>query len=150
MDVGLLIGWSPFVREALKRRFGIPVPQLRTSVAACGSLGKDVDWSIEPDGYGAFVQELACSRVHVGAAAGGNDAHLSLDKPRDETTLAVSKIMFPIALEDFGGRKSGCVLDRCVTIDKRQPEPPRETPPDGRFSDPHQPDQHNWAVEALP
>lgn len=58
--------------------------------------------------------------------------------------------MLSVSLEDFGRGETGGVLDRGVAVDERKAEPPRETAPDGGFSNTHQPHQHDRPVEALP
>ena len=149
VDMGLLVRLAPLGREALQRSLGIPVPELGTRVATRSPFGKDVNGRVKPDGDRALVQQLARSRVDVGAAARRDDSDLAFDKPRDEPPFSIAKIMLAIALEDLGGREPGGVLDRRVAVDERQAEPPREAAADRRLSYAHQPHQHDRPVKAV-
>ena len=81
-------------------------------------------------------------------AAGRDDANFALDEPCDQAPFPVAEIGFAVALEDFGGRIAGGILDRRIAVDERQAEPPREAPADGRFAGAHQADKDDWAIEA--
>ena len=107
VDVRFLVGRPALLGQALERRLGIAVAELRARVAARRSLGEDVDRRVEPDGDRALVEQLARARVDEGAAAGGDDPHLALDQARDQPPLAVAEILLAKAFEHFGGGKAG-------------------------------------------
>ena len=63
--------------------------------------------------------------------------------------LAVAKVAFAKAFEDFGRGIAGSVLDLGVAVDERQAEALGKASPDRRLANPHQTDQHYRPVETL-
>src|SRR5207253_9751547 len=53
-------------------------------------------------------------------------------------------------LEYLGRTAAGGVLDRRVAVDEGQAQPLGEAAPHRRLAYPHQSDQHDWPVKALP
>ena len=150
MDVRLLVGRTPLGGEALEHGLGIAIAKLGARIAARGAFGEDIDRCIQPDGYRALVQQLARARIDKGAAARRDHPNLTLDQPRDEPPFPIAKVALAIAFEDFGGGETGRVLDRTVAVDEGQAETLGQAPPDRRFSNTHQSDQHDGPVETLP
>ena len=148
VKVRLGIEWPPLVGQPAKRFSAIRGPEERTRVAAACPVGQHLDRRIEPDGDRAFVEDSAGAGIDERPAAGRDDSNLSFDQASDQAPLAVAKIGFAVALEHFGGRKTGGILDFGIAVDKGQAEPPGETPADGRFAGAHQADEDDRAVEA--
>lgn len=150
VDMCLFVGGAPLVKETLESRFGIAVSELGPGVPARGPLGQNIDWGVEPDRDRPVIEKLSGTRIDISAASGRDHSHSALvDQPGDETPLAISKIVFAIAFEHFGGREACRVLDCGVTVDELQAKALCKTPADGRFSYSHQPHQHDRPIEAL-
>ena len=149
VNMGRRVRWCPLFGQAFERALRIAVAEQRPGVPARSPFGENVDGSIEPDRDRARIEKVAGSRIDEHPAAGGDDPDLAVDQAGDEAPLAVAEIFLSKSFEDLGRRKPGRILDRCVAIDKGQPESLREPAPDGRFADSHQPDKDDGTVEML-
>ena len=146
----LFVGRAPLVKETLESRFRIAVPELGPGVPARGPLSQNLDRGVEPDRDRPVIEKRSGARIDVSAASGRDHSHSALvDQPGDETPLAISKIVFAIAFEHFGGRKASGVLDCGVTVDELQAKALCKTPADSRFTYSHEPDQHDRPIKAL-
>ena len=96
------VGRPALLRQPFERALGSSLRSCGAGVAARGALGEDVDRRVEPDGDRAVIEQLARSRVDIGAAAGRDDPDMALDQPRHQPPLAIAEIAFAKALENLG------------------------------------------------
>ena len=149
VNVRFGIGRPPLIGQLLKHNPWIAVAQLCAGVPACGSLGQNLDWRVEPDSDRALVEKLTGPWIDKRTAARRNNPDLAFDQSGDQSSFTVTEVAFAEALEYFGCGIARRVLDFGIAVDERQAQPAGEAPPDCRFSDPHQPDQHHGAAETL-
>ena len=73
----------------------------------------------------SIVEKLARARINIRTAAGRDHPDIALiHQACNEAPLAIAKVVFAVALEDFGRRESSGILDRCVAVDELQAETP--------------------------
>jgi len=149
MDLRFLIHRLALFGEARQRCRTISTPEQGTRVSAARSFGENIDRSVKPDGNRPLVEQVSRSRVDESPATGSNDAHLTLNQPRDQAAFAVAKVGFAVAFEQFGGRRPRSLLDRHVAVDEGKAKPLRQATADGGLPRTHQADENDRPVKNI-
>jgi hypothetical protein len=66
-----------------------------------------------------IADQCTGSRIHKGAAAGGQDAGWAREEALDDTPLALPEFVLAMALKKFGDAAGGSLLDFMVGVPKR-------------------------------
>ena len=144
-QVGLLINRLAFPDQALDGRGRIGGLQQRTVGAALDPAHDDVGIGLEPDRNRLVADAVAGLLAHERAAAGRQHAGPAIEQPRDHPRLAVPEMRLAMGLENVRDRHPGRGLDLGIGVEKRQPQPRRQPPPDGGLAGAHHAHQHDRA-----
>ena len=117
--------------------------QQRPVGAAPDALHDHVDVGLEPDRDRLVADAVAGLLAHEGAAAGGDHGRAAVEQPRDHPRLAIPEIRLAMGFENIRDRHAGRRLDLDIGIEKRQAQPGRQPPADGRLAGAHHADQHD-------
>ena len=149
MDLGFRIAGAPLFREARKDVGPISFFQERSVVAPRRALGKHIGGGVKPDRNREFIEQFPSPGIDEGASAGGNDANITPDKARNETSFPIAEVMFAIALEQLCGGRSRRFLNFYVAVYERQAKPLGQATPNGRLAGAHQPDKNDRPVKKV-
>ena len=142
-EIGALIDRLALLDQAPDGGGGIGGLQQRTVGAALHPAHDDIGIGLEPDRDRLVADAAAGLLAHEGAAAGREHGRTAVEQPRDHPRLAVPEMRLAMGFENVRDRHAGRRLDLGIGVEKRQPQPRRQPPPDGGFAGAHHADQHD-------
>jgi len=142
-EVGGLVERLAFADQALDGRGRIRGLQQRPVRAAPDPAHDGVDIGLEPDRDGLAANAVAGFLAQESAAAGREYIWAAVEQPRDHPRFAVPEMRLAMGFENIRDRHARGRLDLGIGVEKRQPQPRRQPPPDGRLARPHHAHQHD-------
>ena len=131
VDVSLRVKRLALLRQPSQGAGAVAPPKQWPGIAPPSPFRQHLDRRIQPDGDGAIIEQFASARVNKRAASRRDDAHGSVHQPRDEAALAITEVIFAIALEQLCGRCPRGLLNRRArrrpTVDLPAPISPTNT-----------------------
>ena len=147
VNLGLGIHGLALFGEPGEGRGPVALPKKRAGVPASRPFGQHIHRSVEPDGDGALVQQLARPGIDKGAAACRDHSDGAIDQTRNEAPLPVTEIMFAILFEQFGRGRPGSLFDFDIAVDEGKSQPLGQATADGRLAGPHEANEHDRPVK---
>ena len=121
-DVGLGVDRIALLHEPRENFSRIALAQQRPVGALLHPVEQHVEFGAQPHGERPGLHQPPRLRVHVGAAAGRQDARRLLQQPGDHPPFAGAELLLTKAFEEFGDGTARRALDLVVCVDEREAE----------------------------
>ena len=131
--------------EPLQRLLGVHIGQQRPITALAHTAQQHIEIGLQPDGDAMLDDILARLRRDERAAACRQNALALFQQAGHHAPFAVAKISLAVLCEDFRHAHARGGFDLRIGVGKIQPEPRRQTAPDGRLAGPHHTHEHDRA-----
>ena len=142
-EVSSLIKRLAFGDQTFNCRSRIRGLQQRAIGAALDPAHDGVDIRLEPDRDRPEADPVAGFLAQESTAAGRKHACSAVEQPRDHPRLAIPEMRLAMGFENIGNRHPGGGLDLGIGVEKRQPQPRRQSATDGGLAGSHHADHHD-------